>query len=167
MPVQRCSGNKSITKKETKTSFTFFGRQASFFVFMNSEFKPKISVFHCINSFNDAEAMPGIDSEAVDLKFINMACSSMVKDVFLLRAFEAGADAVIVLVCPEGQCRFIEGNTRAKLRVAWVQKLLDEIGLNGKRLALHNLSAKKTDGAGNAIQEMIGVLDDLGPNPAA
>ena len=134
---------------------------------MNSEFKPKISVFHCINSFNDAEAMSGRDNETVDLKFISMACSSMVKDVFLLRAFEAGADAVIVLVCPEGQCRFVEGNIRAKLRVAWVQNLLDEIGLNGKRLALHNISAKDTDDAGKAIQEMRAVLDDLGPNPAA
>ena len=134
---------------------------------MNSEFKPKISVFHCINSFNDADAMTERDNETVDLKFISMACSSMVKDVFLLRAFEAGADAVIVLVCPEGQCRFVEGNIRAKLRVAWVQNLLDEIGLNGKRLALHNISVKKTDDAGKAIQEMHAVLDDLGPNPAA
>lgn len=134
---------------------------------MNSEFKPKISVFHCINSFNDADAMTERDNETVDLKFISMACSSMVKDVFLLRAFEAGADAVIVLVCPEGQCRFVEGNIRAKLRVAWVQNLLDEIGLNGKRLALHNISVKKTDDAGKAIQEMRAVLDGLGPNPAA
>ena len=134
---------------------------------MNSQFKPKISVFHCINSFNDTGAIPGLDNETVDLKFINMACSSMVKDVFLLRAFEAGADAVIVWVCPEGQCRYVEGNIRAKKRVTWVQNLLDEIGLNGKRLALVNISAKEADAAGTAIRKILAVLDDLGPNPAA
>jgi F420-non-reducing hydrogenase iron-sulfur subunit len=95
-----------------------------------------------------------------------MPCSSMVKDVFLLRAFEAGSDAVVVLVCPEGQCRFLEGNIRAKKRVAWVRNLLDEIGLNAKRLSLSNISSGDKITAGQIIDDVLKNLAELGPNPA-
>jgi F420-non-reducing hydrogenase iron-sulfur subunit len=92
---------------------------------MAENFKPKITLFHCINAFGDADALALSDNNACELKTVKMACSSMVKDVFLLRAFEAGADGVVVLVCPDGQCRYIEGNIRAKKRVGWVRRLLD------------------------------------------
>ena len=91
----------------------------------------------------------------------------MVKDVFLLRAFEAGADGVLVLVCPEGHCRYLEGNIRAKKRVEWVQNLLDEIGLNGKRLSICNISLGDKDETAQIIQKTIKDLDEIGPNQAA
>jgi coenzyme F420-reducing hydrogenase delta subunit len=112
------------------------------------------------------DGMPAIGLENVDLKFVSMACSSMVKDVFLLRAFEAGADAVIVLVCPEGKCRHVEGNIRAKKRVAWVKDLLDEIGLDGRRLSLFNISENDKGNVVQIIRDTAGALDELGPNPA-
>ena len=92
---------------------------------MTENFKPKITLFHCINAFGDADELALNDKDACEIQTVKMACSSMVKDVFLLRAFEAGADGVIVLVCPEGQCRYLEGNIRAKKRVEYVQNLLD------------------------------------------
>ena len=92
--------------------------------------KPKITIFRCINSFKEPADQTFKDCE---IKYAKMPCSSMTKDVYLLRAFEAGADAVILLVCPEGSCRYTDGNIRAKKRVKWVQDLLDEIGVDGKR----------------------------------
>ena len=90
----------------------------------------------------------------------------MVKDLFVLRAFESGSDAVIIFVCPEGHCRYVEGNLRAKKRVTWVQNLLDEIGLGGKRLSLHNVSVEDSDSAYNAFQETLQTIDKLGLSPA-
>lgn len=101
------------------------------------------------------------------VEFIKLPCSSMVKDVFLLRAFEAGADAVLVLVCPEGACRYVEGNLRAKKRVAWVKNLLDEIGLDGTRLALFNVANEDAAAVGQIVDQTLSQLADLGPNPAA
>ena len=129
--------------------------------------QPKISVFHCINVFTDGEQLlpPGGQSAAVE--FLKLPCSSMVKDVFLLRAFEAGADAVRVLVCPEGSCRYVEGNLRAKKRVGWVKNLLDEIGLDGRRLELHNIAGRDADALAQIIEQTLSQLKELGPNPAA
>jgi len=133
---------------------------------MAENFKPKITLFHCINTFGDAAEIYLTGRGNCELKTVKMPCSSMVKDVFLLRAFEAGADGVIVLVCPEGQCRYLEGNIRAKKRVAWVQNLLDEIGLDGRRLSLANMPAGDETTANQAMDDIIKNLAEIGPNPA-
>ena len=133
---------------------------------MAENYKPKITLFHCINKFGDAAEVFLTGRGNCEIKTVKMPCSSMVKDVFLLRAFEAGSDAVVVLVCPEGQCRFLEGNIRAKKRVAWVRNLLDEIGLDGQRLPLSNISSGEKITAGQIIDDVLKNLAELGPNPA-
>ena len=133
---------------------------------MAENYKPKITLFHCINTFGDAAEVFLTGRDNCEIKTVKMPCSSMVKDVFLLRAFEAGSDAVVVLVCPEGQCRFLEGNIRAKKRVTWVRNLLDEIGLNGQRLSLSNISSGDKITAGQIIDDVLKNLAELGPNPA-
>ncbi len=127
---------------------------------------PVLTVFHCINTFPEAEE-PGISGDDCQVRSVKLACSSMVKDAFLLRAFEAGADAVLVFVCPEGECRYISGNIRARKRVERLKGLLDEIGLDGRRLALFNIAAGDTDTVKRAIDDTLKVLKQLGPNPTA
>ena len=127
---------------------------------------PKITVMYCINSFTEKVAFhAGFKNEA-EIKFVKLACSSMVKDVYLLRAFEAGSDAVVVFVCPEGHCRYVEGNLRAKKRIAWVRNLLDEIGLDGNRLSLFNLKSGDEAAAGKNIRETLKTIGNLGLSPA-
>lgn len=133
---------------------------------MAENFKPKITLFHCINAFGDAAELALTEKDTCEIKTVKMPCSGMVKDVFLLRAFEAGADGVVVLVCPEGQCRYVEGNIRAKKRVAWVRNLLDEIGLDGGRLFLGNMAAGDNATANQTINDVLKNLAELGPNPA-
>jgi coenzyme F420-reducing hydrogenase delta subunit len=133
---------------------------------MTENFTPKITLFHCIKAFDDTAELFLTGKDTCEIQTVKMPCSSMVKDVFLLRAFEAGSDAVVVLVCPEGQCRFLEGNIRAKKRVAWVRNLLDEIGLNGQRLSLSNISSGDKITASQIIDDVLKNLAELGPNPA-
>jgi coenzyme F420-reducing hydrogenase delta subunit len=133
---------------------------------MNEKAQYKVTVFHCINSIADAETLPLSVPDTVELKFISLPCSSMVKDVFLLRAFESGADAVAVMVCAKGACRYIEGNLRAVKRVDYVCHLLDEIEFGGRRLALFNIAAADGAAVEQAMGEMLTRLAELGPNPA-
>ena len=133
---------------------------------MSKKFKAKITVFHCINTFGNGATVPITGGDDCEVRLVKLACSSMVKDVFLLRAFEAGADAVIVLVCPEGQCRYVEGNLRAYKRVMWVKKLLDEIGIDGKRLSLVNISSEDKDAATQIVEKVKSDLIERGPSPA-
>ena len=134
---------------------------------MTEDFIPRITVFHCINALGDAGEPALNGRNGCEIKTVKMACSSMVKDVFLLRAFEAGADGVVVLVCAEGRCRYLEGNLRAEKRVGWVRHLLDDIGLDGKRLLLTNMEAGDADAVNQTLDHVLKNLAVLGPNPAA
>jgi coenzyme F420-reducing hydrogenase delta subunit len=129
--------------------------------------KPKITLFHCINTVVDGAGLIKANLNDIDLSTVKLACSSMVKDVFLLRAFEAGADAVIVLVCGEDACRYTEGSMRARKRVDYVKGLMDEIGVDGRRLSLFNISHNDETAAAKIIEETVSELADLGFNPAA
>ena len=133
---------------------------------MPENFKPQITLFHCINTFSNSASLPLTSEGAMELKTVKMACSSMVKDVFMLRAFESGSDAVVVMVCPEEQCRYLEGSIRAKKRVNWVKNLLDEIEIDGRRLTIHNIASDDLEAAGQVIRQVVSDLKTLGPNPA-
>jgi coenzyme F420-reducing hydrogenase delta subunit len=131
---------------------------------MEKKFKAKITLFHCINAFTERKSL---STDRVDVTVVKMPCSGMTSEVFILKAFESGSDAVAILVCPEGACRYMEGNLRARKRVERTQKVLDEIGLGGKRLSLHNVKASDKDSAETVIAEMMKVIEEMGPNPAA
>jgi coenzyme F420-reducing hydrogenase delta subunit len=127
--------------------------------------KPKITLFHCINSFDDLEFLKALSGSSFELKEVKMACSGMIKDVYLLRAFEAGADAVAVFVCPKGECRYLEGNIRAKKRVIFVKNILEEIGMGGRRLSIHNIKQGDSEAAGVIFKQILSDVNELGPSP--
>lgn len=129
-----------------------------------NNYKPKITVFHCLNALGDSE----INSNGkFELRSVRMPCSSITREVHLLKAFESGSDAVIVLVCPEGQCHYVEGNIRAARRVTRVKKLIDEIGIDGRRLNLYNISPGDRSAIERIMDQTVHDLASLGPNPAA
>ncbi len=128
----------------------------------NTYYRPKITLFYCINAFMESASV----FEGCAIKTVKMACSSMTKDIFLLKAFEAGADAVLVFACPEKQCRYVEGGIRARKRIERTKKLLDEIGINGRRLAIFNTKIKDHEAASKIIRETVNIVNELGPNPA-
>ncbi|MFC1529068.1 hydrogenase iron-sulfur subunit, partial [Candidatus Latescibacterota bacterium] len=55
----------------------------------------------------------------------------------------SGADGVMVAGCEEGSCHFINGNLRAKKRVEFAKKLLEETGVNPDRLEMYHISASQ------------------------
>lgn len=132
---------------------------------MGNNFRPVVTIFHCINILSEVATLFSF-KDGCEIRSVRMPCSSTVKDVFLLRAFEAGADAVVVLACPEGECHYVDGNIRARKRVERLKDLLDEIGLDGRRLSLFNVSLGDEAAVTQIIQKIISDLNDLGPNPA-
>ena len=107
----------------------------------------KITVFHCFNSIGDYSC----PENEYELKIIRLPCSGMTSDIVLLKAFEEGASAVIVLACPENTCHYLQGNIRARKRVERVKKLLDEAELGGRRLNFYNI----TPGDAAAVKDII------------
>src|SRR5271157_5467612 len=81
------------------------------------------------------------------------------------RALEAGADKVYLVTCPVGACRYREGNIRAKKRVEFAQKLIQEIGLEPERFELVNASSPGPFSIDAMARELINKAGGLPSSP--
>ncbi len=73
-------------------------------------------------------------SAAPKIRKVALPCSGKLEVAFLLKALENGADAVALFGCPEGECHYLVGSTRAKNRVQYARRILREIGLEEERI---------------------------------
>ncbi|MFH2011352.1 MAG: hydrogenase iron-sulfur subunit [Pseudomonadota bacterium] len=97
----------------------------------------KIYLFFCSNSFDtDTARRYCAAQKGEELKAISLPCSGKVDLLYLIKAFETGADGVMVITCKQDACRYLEGNLRAARRVEAVDSLLEEIGLGRGRIKL-------------------------------
>lgn len=96
----------------------------------------KIYLFYCSNSLDAKELSRCRDElQGHQLKTISLPCSGKVDIPYLVKAFETGADGVVIVTCELGQCRHLEGNMRAEKRAEAVDSLLEEIGAGPGRIA--------------------------------
>jgi coenzyme F420-reducing hydrogenase delta subunit len=104
---------------------------------------PYIRVFFC----QQIDGQQDVNRRVIEKEFGNkiiffpLPCSGRIEPLHLLRALESGADKVYLVTCPEGACRFREGNFRARKRLSFAQGLIEEIGFNRERLELIHLPA--------------------------
>ena len=100
-----------------------------------------------------------------NIQIILVPCTGKVDVLYILRAFEKGADGVCVVGCMEGDCHFNNGNFRARKRVEQAQKILDVIGVGGERAQMYNLSSSEAPRFVQIAFEMDEKIRTLGPNP--
>jgi len=100
-----------------------------------------------------------------NIKIILVPCTGKVDVLYILRAFEKGADGVYLVGCVEGDCHFNNGNFRARKRVEHAQKILDSIGVGGERAQMYNLSSSEAPRFAQIAIEMDEKIRTLGPSP--
>jgi len=83
----------------------------------------------------------------------------------MLKAFENGADGVMVVGCLEGDCHYMVGNLRARRRVERVAGILEKIGIGAERVRMYNLSAGEGVKFAKFTGEMMEHVRGLGPSP--
>ena len=71
-----------------------------------------------------------------ELKAIPLSCSGKMDILYLTKAFETGADGVAIITCKQGECRYLEGDLRARKRAEAVDALLEETGLGKGRITI-------------------------------
>ena len=96
----------------------------------------KIYVFCCATSYDQAQLIHISSPTGYEMKVISLPCSGKLDILYLIKAFETGADGVAIMICKEGECRYLEGNMRAKKRAEAVEELLKETGLGAGRVAV-------------------------------
>jgi coenzyme F420-reducing hydrogenase delta subunit len=98
-----------------------------------------------------------------NVRIIRTPCTGRLEVDFFMKAFENGADGVLVAGCEEGSCHFKEGNLLAKRRVNYTRKLLSEAGLEAERLRMVNIGAADAQKFAEHVREMVETVRKLGP----
>ena len=128
----------------------------------------KIYLFYCSNSLN-AKELSLCRDELKDhqLKIIGLPCSGKVDIPYLVKAFETGADGVVIVTCELGQCRHLEGNMRAEKRAEAVDSLLDEIGAGTGRITAIHIREGRIEETIGEIKKFCDRISQVKPAPAA
>jgi F420-non-reducing hydrogenase iron-sulfur subunit len=100
---------------------------------------------------------------APNLRIIRLMCSGRVDPSFILRAFQLGADGVLVMGCHPGDCHYQEGNFKALRRVLLLKRVLREFGIDERRLRLDWVSAAEGEKFAKVSTEFTEEVRALGP----
>jgi coenzyme F420-reducing hydrogenase delta subunit len=94
-----------------------------------------------------------------------LPCTGRIDESLLLKAFENGADGVMVVGCLEGDCHYVSGNIRARARVKRVYGILEKIKIGPDRIRMYNLSAGEGSKFALYANEFVERVRELGPSP--
>ena len=131
-----------------------------------NEFKPTIVAF-CCNWCSYAGA-DGAGSARLsypeNVKIIRVPCSCRVNPMFILRAFQRGADGVIIAGCHPGDCHYTSGNYFTRRRMALLFSMLEYLGIEKERIRLEWISAAEGAKFSKTMTEFTAAVAALGEN---
>jgi len=132
---------------------------------MAEEFEPKIVAFLCKWCSSAGSDLAGVSrmQYPTNVVPITVMCSGSVSPLYILSAFNKGADGVLVSGCHPGDCHYIKGNYYARRRIALVKELLEFIGLEPDRFQMSWVSAAEGLKYTKIIKDFVDILKPLGP----
>ncbi len=134
---------------------------------MSQNAKPIVAFFYCQNTpgAQDSERQALEKKYGRQIRLFPIPCGGRFEPVHVLRALEAFADAAYVITCPEGACRYFEGNLRARRRMRRAKELLASIGLERDRVGLFMRSGKGPNRLANIVEDLLREASKLPPSP--
>jgi coenzyme F420-reducing hydrogenase delta subunit len=127
-------------------------------------FEPKIIVFVCGWCCAVAVDAAGMEpNPKSSVRIVRVLCSGMVDPGYVIKAFASGADAVLIVGCPEGNCHYISGNVKALRRAMLLKKLLVQLGVDENRFRLEWIAHSEKDRYLKVVNEMSDKVNAMGP----
>jgi len=128
-------------------------------------FEPKIIAFLCNWCSYAGADLAGTSRMkcAPNVLPIRLMCSGGLEPSFVLKAFERGADGVLVCGCSPGDCHYVDGNYKTLRRMTLLTKLLKQFGIEESRVRLQWVCASCADDFVSVVNEMTSELRELGP----
>ncbi|MBN2335089.1 hydrogenase iron-sulfur subunit [Candidatus Bathyarchaeota archaeon] len=99
-----------------------------------------------------------------NVRFLKVPCSGRLDALHFMKAFDLGADGVVVFACPEDQCHYVDGSRKAEDRVTYMKKTLDVLGVGGDRLGIYNVNSCEPD---RLVALATAFAEKIGAKPAA
>jgi len=129
------------------------------------EFEPKIMAFVCNWCTYAGADLAGTSRMEYrpNVRIIKLPCTGRIDPLFIIKAFENGADGVLVSGCHPGDCHYTAGNYHAKRRWIAFRSLMDFTGIDTRRLQFSWISASEALKWVDLINNVTSDIKELGP----
>jgi coenzyme F420-reducing hydrogenase delta subunit len=126
-----------------------------------SDYEPKVVCFSCKFSWGYLTDEDTLSSKMDN--WVPLICTGKIDATHMLDAFRAGADGILILGCPEGDCHYQDGNYEAKKRVYLIRRLLESMGIDKGRIRIVLSADPEGESIPKLVAEMRRDLAKLGP----
>lgn len=128
-------------------------------------FDPKIIAFVCNWCTYTGADLAGTSRVQMEpnVRIIRLPCTGRIDPLFILKAFERGADGVIVSGCHPGDCHYNLGNYHARRRFAIFREVMAFAGIDPDRVTFSWVSASEGVKWGEIVDETTQRIKKLGP----
>ena len=128
-------------------------------------FEPRIIAFVCNWCTYTGADLAGTSriQMAPNVRVVRLPCTGRIDPMFIIKAFERGADGVIVSGCHPGDCHYSAGNLHARRRFAIFREIMSFIGIDPQRITFSWVSASEGRKWGDISDETVSRIRGLGP----
>ncbi len=98
-----------------------------------------------------------------NVRMVRFPCTGRMNPLMIFKAFEYGADGVIVSGCHPGDCHYVQGNLVARRRFTVLRSLLDFIGIDLRRIHFSWVSAAEGRKWARIVEQSTEAVREAGP----
>ncbi len=127
-------------------------------------FEPKVIAFFCNWCTYTAADLAGVSrmKYAPNVRILRVMCSGRIDPELVVKAFQLGADGVLLGGCHPGDCHYQSGNHKALRRYKLLKKMLPQFGIQPERLRLEWISASEGDKVQRVCNEFTDQIRAMG-----
>ncbi len=100
-----------------------------------------------------------------NVRLVRFPCTGRMSPLMIVKAFEQGADGVLVSGCHPGDCHYVQGNLVARRRFTVFRSLMDFLGVDLRRLHFAWVSAAEGNKWAHVVQQVTESVVEAGPLP--
>ncbi len=128
-------------------------------------FKPVILCFACQWCSYAAADLAGVSriQYPPNVRILRVPCSGRVDVLHVVKAFQSGADGVVITGCLIGDCHYIDGNVKAKERVEIIKKALEYLDIDPKRFEIGFASSSEGQKFAAMMTDFVKQIESRGP----
>src|SRR5665647_2545686 len=98
-----------------------------------------------------------------NLRLVRVPCTGRVDPLIAIKAFEKGADGVLISGCHPGDCHYSEGNYYARRKFELLDRMLPFLGVEPERFKYTWVSASEAGRWQQVVTEFVSQVKALGP----
>jgi F420-non-reducing hydrogenase iron-sulfur subunit len=101
--------------------------------------------------------------QPLNLRIVRVPCTGRIDPLFALKAFEKGADGVLISGCHPGDCHYSEGNYYARRKFELLSRFIPHLGIDPRRFRYTWVSASEAGRWQQVVTDFVEQVKALGP----